>query len=335
MASLAWEDGVYVSRDGLALYCDYMQCDLFRFFLDGAHIENFWMYQRGPSLGQDFKNPLGRPHPWIHGDVAMSTRKSKSDSFGPWRLSNLRGPVYDLGGGAAVRTAGKPGHYDYVVYTSDIKDGVKIKLMRDVGQELAGDANGVYLPPNINANYHADNPHLERPDPSRPRHLVLFWDSDERPGKGMHDVFYSVSEDEGETWSGPFPVTSVNSPADEEQPHLFEDHAQWWLYLTATNPQDHKLGIFRYRQSRRGDWDSWVDRELVVGAGTSAGVGEPTLTEDGDLSFVVVTMNLLGGTKTDRYDCDPWFLKHKRAHRLTSVHGWTAPVKTSRWPKAR
>lgn len=312
MASLAWEDGVYVSRDGLSLYTDYVQCDLFSFALSKPDMREVWRYQRGPSLGQDFFNPFNTGHPWIHGDVAVSTRTGRDEPFGPWHLTKMTGRVGNLGGVAAVGTIGKPGHYDFVAYTGDINSGVKIKLMRDVGQDLAGDEKGVMLPGNIKDKYHADNPHIERPGPSKPNHLVLFWDSDERPGMGQHDIFYSQSDDAGATWSGPFPVSSVNSPGEEEQPHLFHDAATWWLYLTATNPQDGKLGIFRYRQSVAGDWNSWVGRELVVGAGTAGGVGEPTLTKDGDLSFVVVTINNAHGTPTDKYDCDPWFMKRKR-----------------------
>ncbi|MDR3692625.1 MAG: hypothetical protein P4L46_24810 [Fimbriimonas sp.] len=312
MASLAWEDGVYVSRDGLALYSDYVQCDLFSFFLSKPDMREVWRYQRGPSLGQDLANPLNTGRPWIHGDIVVSTRSGPDKPFGPWRLSKLSGKYGNLGGVVTIGSPGKPGRYDYVAYTGDLKSGVKIKLLRNTGQELAGDDQGEMLPGNINDRYHADNPHIERPDPAKPNHLVLLFDSDDRPGLGQHDIFYSVSDDAGKTWSGPFPVASVNSKADEEQPHLFEDHGTWWLYLTSTNFQDGKLGIFRYRQARKDDWNDWVDRELVVGAGTAAAVGEPTLTADGDLSFVAISINTAHGTATDRYDCDPWFMKRKR-----------------------
>ena len=312
MASLAWEDGVYVSRDGLSLYSDYFQCDLFSFVLSKPDMREVWRYQRGPDIGQDFSNPLNTGHPWIHSDIVVSTRTGRDKPFGPWRLTKLKGKFGNFGGMAGFGKSGRSNSFDYVVYTGDLKSGVKIKMMRNVDQDLEGDEKGIMLPDNINAKYHADNPHLECPDPKHPKELVLFWDSDERPGLGQHDIFYSTSADAGITWADPRPVASINSKADEQQPHLFREKGQWWLYLTASNPQDGKLGIFRYRQPHTGDWDSWVERELVVGAGTSAAVGEPTLTKDGDLSFVVITVNHAHGTVTDRYDCDPWFMKRKR-----------------------
>jgi len=312
MASMAWEDGVYVSRDGLSLYSDYVQCDLFSFFLSKPDMRQVWRYQRGPSVGQDFSNPLNTGKPWIHSDIVVSTRTGRDKPFGPWRLSKMNGKFGNLGGVVTIGKLGHPGSYDYVAYTGDLNSGVKIKVMRNVGQELAGDSEGHALPGNINDKYHADNPHIERPDASKPNSLVLFWDSDDRPGLGQHDIFYSKSEDGGTVWTDPLPVKSVNSSNDEEQPHLFQEKGQWWLYLTAANPKDSKLGIFRYRQAKKDDWDSWVDRELVVGAGTAAAVGEPTLTQEGDLSFVVITVNYAHATATDKYDCDPWFMRRKK-----------------------
>jgi len=48
----------------------------------------------------------------------------------------------------------------------------------------------------------------------------------------------------------------------------------------------------------------------VVSAGTALGVGEPSLSSRGGLSFVLVVENP-EGTATDRYDADPWFLPHR------------------------
>jgi hypothetical protein len=50
----------------------------------------------------------------------------------------------------------------------------------------------------------------------------------------------------------------------------------------------------------------WETKELVLSAGTSAGIGEPSLTLAGDLSFVLVSKNDINGTTNNRYDADPW-----------------------------
>jgi hypothetical protein len=42
----------------------------------------------------------------------------------------------------------------------------------------------------------------------------------------------------------------------------------------------------------------------------TAGVGEPSLTSRGDLSFVVITRNP-SGTAVDTYDADPWLMEHQ------------------------
>jgi hypothetical protein len=39
------------------------------------------------------------------------------------------------------------------------------------------------------------------------------------------------------------------------------------------------------------------------------GVGEPTVTSHGDLSFVVVYQDG-SGAAVDTYDADPWYLPH-------------------------
>ena len=57
------------------------------------------------------------------------------------------------------------------------------------------------------------------------------------------------------------------------------------------NPSDNKPATYRAKQTTAGNWDAWGTRELVVAAGTTAGVVEPTLTARGDLSFVAVTKN--------------------------------------------
>jgi hypothetical protein len=167
------------------------------------------------------------------------------------------------------------------------------------------------LPANVDETaFHQDNPHIERWNPSNASDIVLFYESDNKTGgAGGHDIWYSTSTDGGTTWTNPGNVTTVNSANDDIQPHLYYDGSVWWLYWATTNPADGKLGIYRAQQGTVGNWDSWGAKQLVVSAGTTDGVGEPTLTSHGDLSFVVVYSNP-NGTSTDTYDADPWYLPH-------------------------
>ncbi len=161
---------------------------------------------------------------------------------------------------------------------------------------------------------------------------MLFFDSGDRPGAtGGLDLWYTTSPDNGTTWATPLPVTSLNTALDEHQPHLWRDFDDtWWLYFTATNTADSKLGIFRCQQTSAGDWNAWGTPVLVLGAGNTAGVGEPTLTTAGDLSFVVVYEDTVNGTPTNRFDADPWFMPRRPSavtrsvapivHQLASAH---------------
>ena len=77
------------------------------------------------------------------------------------------------------------------------------------------------------------------------------------------------------------------------------------------NPADLKQAIYRAPQGTPGDWNSWGAPTLVVSAGTTLGVGEPTVTSHGDLSFVVIYQDG-SGTTVDTYDADPWYLPHQQ-----------------------
>lgn len=50
---------------------------------------------------------------------------------------------------------------------------------------------------------------------------------------------------------------------------------------------------------------------MVISAGNSAGIGEPTLTKNGDISFVIVYEDPDMNATYDRFDSDPWFLRKK------------------------
>jgi hypothetical protein len=309
IATMAWEDGLYISRNGHELYCTYIPFDMFSAAVANHTPPQQWhLYLRGPSIGQDFTNPFKASYPWLHADIAIATRSSTSQPFSSWHLTNQKTTSFNKGGAQGIQTPGSSQRFDYFVYTDDSKTHLAIMMLTNTDATLSG--VGKRLPLNVNnPNYNQDNPHIERSDSRDPRKLVLFFDSDNRPGAGARDIWYTQSLDRGATWSDPKQV-SLDSAEDEEQPHLYFDNSQWWLYFSATNPKTKALEIYRAKQTIAGNWERWQNKELVISAGSAVAVGEPSLTQNGDVSFVAITQNP-SGTPEDKYDCDPWIMKRK------------------------
>ncbi|MEO0096348.1 MAG: sialidase family protein [candidate division WOR-3 bacterium] len=310
--TLGWEDGLYVSRDGLHLYATYMPADFLSFVLNGDKVENLVKYDRGPHYDMDLKsNPVGT-FLWYHSDIIFATRSSITEEFGAWTTSNMKRSIYSEGGFGAFFADSST--ISICVFTSNdvYTANTNIKCIRNTTPNPSGigdlltpiDSFGTQF---INTAYIEDNPHVELIDDTT---LVLFFDSEDRPGgEGGHDIWYSVSTDNGVNWSKPLPVTTVNTYQKEHQPHLFFDGTDWWLYYSAEH-SDGKLAIFRRKQQTTGNWDDWGTAELVLSAGNTAGIGEPSLTSHGDLYFVVVYDNP-EGTKYDRFDADAWVATRK------------------------
>lgn len=311
-----WEDGICISRDGLHLYALYAPADLLAFSVNGLNDQTHAAdYLRGPTLGMDLTTtPVPGITPWIHCNIIHASRANTAVHFGAWQLTTMARPSWSEG--APLAQGDEGGTWDLFVYTTndhapDYKAHVALARHAAYNPAVLGALLPVPVTTPIPANSAVagtteDNPHIERLGVND---LVLFFDSDDRPGGvGAHDIWYTTSADDGVTWATPVAL-SLNSALEEEQPHLWRDvGGTWWLYYTATNPGDGKLGIFRAQQGTSGDWNNWIGNELVLGAGNTAGVGEPTLTAAGDLSFVVVMEDTVHGTPTNRYDADPWFM---------------------------
>jgi hypothetical protein len=305
-----WEDGIFISRDGLHLFAVYAPADLLSFTINGADQTQAASYFRGPTFGMDMiTNPAGTTH-WIHGNIIHASRANTSAHFTTWHLAPMSRPTWSEGAPVAQGPSG--GTWDLFVYTTN-EHAPDYKAHIALAHGAAADPAvlGTLLPSPVTTDHTEDNPHIERLSATD---LVLFFDSDDRPGTiGQHDLWWTTSADDGVTWATPTAVTSLNSALDEHQPHLFRNPTSgiWWLYFTATNPADSKLGIFRCEQTTLGNWNAWSSPVLVLGAGNTAGVGEPTLTSDGDLSFVVVYEDTVNGTPTNRFDADPWFMPRR------------------------
>lgn len=312
LANPGWEDGIHISRDGLDLYCVYAPGDLLSFTLAGLDPDQFGPYIRGPLFGMDLvTNPAGRSS-WVHGDILYAHRNSASESFTTWANSSISQAAWSEGAPYATGKSGST--LAFFVYTSNhnftgatARYDTDIWFVKNTGLDPttsgASDFSTSFISSPLNKK-NEDNPDLEILDANN---MVLFFDSDNYTGNiGSHDIWYMTSSNTGSNWTAPANVTTVNTTAQENQPHLFKSGSEWYLYYSATHT-DGKLAIFRQRQTIANNWDSWGAKELVVSAGTTAGVGEPTLTANGDLSFVVIYDNGKTGS-TDRYDADPWFL---------------------------
>ena len=305
LACSGWEDGLYVSRDGLTLYCIYAPADLLGHVANGDDLCELHRYMRGPEFGMDLSNPdPSLTWRWLHGDILISERATTTEPFPTWRLSRMARPIFSEGAPQAVYAA--DGSIDWFVFTSNNTENNEdgIRVLRRADRDPSG--LGEPLPGPISTMNGEDNPHMERLDEDS---LVLFFDCRLPGGSGGIDIWFSTSDDDGKTWAEPRPAATINTPQDDHQPHLFRSGDEWHLYYSGALA-DGRSGILRARQARHGEWAEWTDGRLVVERGGAAAIGEASLTADGDLYFVVVTENP-GGTRWDRFDCDPWFVPHR------------------------
>lgn len=321
LSSLGWEDGVHLSSDGLYLYCTYMPLDLLSFSLNSTLPNDFSkQYNRSaPEYGMDFKtNPIGA-NEWLHSDILYAHRASVLDEFTTWELSDMSRVFYSEG--APTPMASDRDSIDWITFTSNDspENNSDIWIIKNTIANPKG--LGEALPQPITSSFNEDNPHIIR---LGAQNLVLFFDSDNRPnGKGDIDLWYSVSSDNGTSWSEPVNVASINTEDKEHQPFLHLDQGNWYLYYSAYHT-DGKLAIFRAKQQTVNNWNSWGEKELVLSSGNAAGIGEPTLSKKGDLSFVVVCEDPDKKSSFNRFDSDPWMMRKKNL--TTSSEGVTENI---------
>jgi len=321
--NLGWEDGVFISRDGLHLYAFYVPADLVR-FLNHLSLNpicpTIHPFIRGPLLGIDtITNPFGCTS-LLHSDIIYSARGDTSLPFTNWQASNLANPV-EFEGGAQTITY-PDGSLEFFVYTQSDAGQTDIYWFRDTLDNPVGPGNLMPFPA-ISPLFYEDNPHLERINDST---LVLFLDDHADPTEDAN-IYYTISYDNGVTWSSKNFVSSVNTLEEDIHPHLWYDGIDWWMYFASPDPNDeaNRLSIFKVKQSIPGDWDSWSNRELVIspgnitdGSGIAAAVGEPTLTAWGDISFVLAIQAVGTSDTTDMFELDPWYLPRKAPIYLSS-----------------
>ena len=310
-----WEDGLFMTCDGKNLYSTYLPLDAFSWITDlvlNPICFNFQPYYRPPLLGIDtVTNIFGCPN-YMHSDIIMSSRIDTGLAFNPWASSNLQTSFSFDGGAHGILLNADT--FDVFVYTKDGPgtQNTDIMLMKNV--PINPNTNTAI--PILSTTAQEDNPHIERLNDTT---LLLLFDRDRY-------IYYALSYDNGSNWQTPVLITNVindQAPYDV-QPHLWNDGSNWWIYFCA-NDSNNKRCIYKSKQTIANDWNSWGTKELVIepgmingNYGTIFGVGEPTLSTWGDISFVVVYGNANLQDSTDVFDCDPWYLP-KKSSTVTSL----------------
>ena len=311
LSAFGWEDGLHVSSDGLHLYALYYPGDLLawtQFFMANIdelelcellgntdyirpYAETFEIDMNTNSLGcEDF----------INVDILYSNRISENSSFTEWQLSNIARPATVEGSPFPLFEEEDASKANIFLFTRESG----IWMIRNTTANPSGIEGAIRLPAPINPEtneFNPDNPHLERLEDDR---LLLVFEK--YINSDIREFYYSHSQDNGENWDEPIKMNTISSELGKiEHPHLYKDQeGQWWMYFSLN------CDIYRAKQMEPNDWDAWVEAEKVIDKGNSNCVGEPTLTDDGDISFVVVYENKANGNNKDTHDIDPWYV-HK------------------------
>lgn len=269
--TVGWEDSAYISPDGNLLYFQYFPGDMFR-------IEDVFRFHRPKAqggLGADpaqreryHRGPARGVEPAYTSDTLVAQRQG--DSFGqPQRFVHSR-----------------DGRNEWGVMTGS--DGAFYYVSHDPSRELNMDIyrNEQLLPIPGREKYHEDNPHFA----VTPFGRELFFDSGNRPAAKGKSHIWVTREKDGRFDEPQMLAAPINLPGSTEvQPHLGPDKQ---LYFTSA--RDGTIAV--YAAPRLGGDSFGEPRKLLWTTRKSGprawGVGEPTLTADGQwLYFVVVFDN--------------------------------------------
>lgn len=320
-STLAWEDGVFLSRDGLHMYAFYAPVDVLKYVKFVADnpgsndIDDVSPFLRGPLLTMDLTtNPWGYPI-IIHSDIAYTSRASTSDDFASWQIAQISNPYRFDGGFHSLDNV--DGSIDIVYSRSTESNKNDLFWARGVNHNPSFGSDQA-MPAPINTKKQEDNPHLERIDAST---LVLLFDN-HGIGDRVTKIKHSISMDNGVSWSKPRNLgANINAGPHDLHGHLYYDGGDWWLYFASE--RDGLTSIFRSKHNNsaniKTNFDNWGNAELVISPGVISdnsgfigAVGEPTLTAEGDISFVVVYGTHEDDNPYDRFEIDPWYLPRKR-----------------------
>lgn len=332
IGNLGWEDGQYITRDGLTVYCFYSPVDLLSMsFLNptGQDPCNVTPYKRGPALGVSFDTipPLFQTlgcTEFLNSNILMSHRNTINDTFPAWTPTSINFPATFDGAPSLVLNSTNPSIVDFFVFaqlnpdSSQTNDNTgTIFFYQNTGLNPTGSFSP--FPGQINTDSTTeDNPHLERITATN---FVLFFTSDDHPnGTGDVDIFVSESIDGGANWSPSVPV-NFNTPQFEDMPHIWQDSlGNWWMYYMGMDALSNSY-IIKRQQQNPGDWINWMPPDTIMTNGNGHAVGEPTLTQWGDIvfGFVYDAGNGNGTDSTDRFDDDIWILPRKGSPLTTAI----------------
>jgi WD40-like Beta Propeller Repeat len=274
-----WEDSAYISPDGGTLYLQYFSGDMFR-------LEEMFKYHRPKAeggLGADpaqrqryHKGPPRGVSPEYTSDVLVFKREG--DEFrSPKRFAHSRDGRNEWG-----VMLGNDGAAYYVSH--DPTRAMNMDLYR----------NEQRLPIPGRDQYNEDNPHFVAGVHGR----ELFFDSGNRPqSQGKSHLW--LTRESGGQWSEPWMLPApINLPGSTEvQAHVAADGS---LYFTSS--RDDTISIYAAPRSGLQSWGE--PRKLVWPTRKSGarvwGVGEPTLTADGQWMYFVVVFD----DGAQRFDAD-------------------------------
>ncbi|MFN3404522.1 MAG: T9SS type A sorting domain-containing protein [Cytophagaceae bacterium] len=311
LTDYGWEDGIHISKNGLYLYSLYYPGDLLswtNYFL--ANISNpdlcttfgntQFLRPYADHYGMDLKtNPFGCDSVF-NVDIVFSNRNNLTETFTTWQLSNLKQPVYAEASPMPLFSYTDPDKLHIFAYTMD----EKIWFIKNTDPSNLNSAAAYQLPDHINPvnkEFIVDNVVLEWIDENN---IIMVYEKYTNPEQ--RKFMYSISNDKGDSWSEPNEITSINNLEGHiEHPNVYKDQAGNWSFYYSLN-----FDIVRSYQIQSGNWQEWSLPEVIVSKGDLAGIGEPSITVNGDIVFVGVMHHQSSQNSNDKFDADPWTIKN-------------------------
>ncbi len=313
LADYGWEDGVHISPDGLNLYALYAPADLLSWInyisvniglpVCSTFGNMSFLRHYANDYGMDLATNIFGCDSALNIDILYAHRNTIDDAFANWTLSDIARPGFIEGGPFPLFSETDPDIVDHFLFTGNSD----IWMINNTTANPAGINEAIRLPEPINPatnEFNADNPILKRINHSDT--LLLIY---EKYFIGEYrDFMYAFSFDDGNTWEAPVKINTINNDAGHiEHPQLYSDDSGTWLYYSVD------YDIWRSKQSIANNWDAWTDPEPVILKGNAIAIGEPSITAQGDISFLVAFENPASTNPFDKLDCDPWYVKHKVA----------------------